>query len=252
MKTISLKIVLVFVLGNLLFAYSLTAQSKEIAVDPFNKVTISPHIRATFIKGDRENVSIEDAAVSQDKIYVEVKGKTLRIYLEGAKEVTKSKEEYKNGYQRSHSIYNGTMLTVTVTYRELDELSLRGEETFVCKSPLVGDSFDLKIYGESQVFLEAVDLQRLTATIYGESYLEIRSGNIADQKYTAYGETNVNTLAVGNSTTKLTAFGEGSFRVKVSDRLKVTAFGEATVAYEGDPEVDKGLVIGEATIQKLN
>jgi hypothetical protein len=239
-------------LGYILFPNTLVAQSRDIPVDPFNKVVVSPHVQVTFIKGDKESVSIEDAAVPQDKIYVEVKGKTLRIYLEGAKEVTKSKKEYKNGYKQSRSIYNGTILTVTVTYKELEELSLRGEETFVCKSPLVGDSFSLRVYGESQVYLEEVDLDQLSATVYGESYLEIRSGTITDQKYTAYGETKINTLGVSNSTTKLTAYGEGSFRVKVSDRLKITAFGEATVAYEGNPEVDKGLVIGEATIQKIN
>lgn len=252
MKTRSLKTMTAFVIGYILFTNTIVAQSRDISVDPFNTVVVSPHIQATFIKGDRENVSIEDARVSEDKIYVEVKGKTLRIYLEGAKEVTKTKNEYKNGYRQNRSIYQGTILKVTVTYRELEELSLRGEETFVCKSPLIGEDFRLKVYGESQVYMEEVDLDQLSATVYGESYLEIRSGNITEQKYTAYGETKINTLGVNNSTTKLMAYGEGSFRVKVSDRLKVTAFGEATVAYEGSPEVDKGLVIGEATIHKIN
>ncbi len=33
--------------------------------------------------------------------------------------------------------------------------------------------------------------------------------------------------------------------------LKVTAYGEATVAYKGSPDVDKGIVIGEATIRRI-
>jgi hypothetical protein len=36
-----------------------------------------------------------------------------------------------------------------------------------------------------------------------------------------------------------------------ADRLKITAYGEATVAYEGNPEVEKGIIIGEASIQKI-
>ena len=51
--------------------------------------------------------------------------------------------------------------------------------------------------------------------------------------------------------TKITAYGESNFRVKVSDRLKVTCYGETNVSYSGDPEVDMGLIIGEAKITKI-
>ena len=97
----------------------------------------------------------------------------------------------------------------------------------------------------------AVNLDELHATIYGESYLEIKKGNINSQKLTAYGETKINTLGASNKFTKIIAYGEGSYRVNVSDRLKVTAYGEATVAYKGNPEIDKGIVIGEATIRRI-
>lgn len=227
------------------------AQSKTIDVNHFDKIVVSPHIQAIFVQGDKEQIQIESSTVSDDKINVEVNGKTLRIYLDGAKEVTKSQKVYKNGHKRSKSIYNGTVLTITITYKTLTELSLRGEEKFVCESPLKGNRFRLKIYGESQVYFNQVDLDELHTTIYGESFLEIREGNIDSQKFIAYGETKINTLGINNKNTKIVAYGEGSYRVNVSDRLKVTAYGEATIAYEGNPDIDKGLVIGEATIQRI-
>jgi hypothetical protein len=52
--------------------------------------------------------------------------------------------------------------------------------------------------------------------------------------------------------TKITAYGEGIYRIAVDERLKVTAFGEATVEYIGSPDIDKGIIIGEATIRKIN
>lgn len=227
------------------------AQGKTIDVEQFNKIVVSPHIQAIFVQGDNEQIQIESNTISNDKVNVEVSGKTLRIYLDGAKEVTKNEKVNKDGYKRSKSIYNGTVLIVTITYKNLKELSLRGEENFICESPLTGNQFRLKIYGESQVYLNEVNLDELHATIYGESYLEIKKGNINSQKLTAYGETKINTLGVSNKFTKIIAYGEGSYRVNVSDRLKVTAYGEATVAYKGNPEIDKGIVIGEATIQKI-
>lgn len=228
------------------------AQSKTITVKSFDKVIISPHIQANFVKGNSPKVVIEKSTVATDKVNVEVNGKTLRIYLDDAKEVTKSEEYYANGQKRKRPIYKGTVLTATVTYTTLEELSLRGEETVVCKSPIDQEKFRLKIYGESQVYLNEVKLQELHTTIYGESVLEVKKGSTGHQKFTAYGETKINTLGVANKSTKITAYGEGSYRINASDRLKVTAYGEATVAYQGNPDVDRGIIIGEATIQRID
>ncbi|MCL5246384.1 DUF2807 domain-containing protein [Cellulophaga sp. 20_2_10] len=230
---------------------SVTAQNNVTKVAAFNKVIVSPHIQVTFIEGETESVTIESSTIEKHKINVEVSGKTLRVYLEGAKEYTKSEKTNKNGYKQRKSIYKGTVVKATVTYKKIEELSLRGEETIVCKSLLKQNKLRLKIYGESQVFLNDTDLKDLHATIYGESFLELKTGSVENLKITAYGETTINTLGIKNDNTKITAYGEGSYRVQVSKRLKVTAYGEATVAYQGNPELDKGIIIGEATIQKI-
>jgi hypothetical protein len=229
----------------------LSAQSKITPVNHFDKVIVSPHIQVNFVAGDTEEVAIESSTVPEDKIHIEVSGKTLRIYLEGAKELTKNEKTEENGYTRKKSIYNGTVLVARVSYKILKELSLRGEETFVCESPLAGKEFTLTIYGESQVYLNKVALGNLRTTIYGESFLELKEGTIDRQRIIAYGETKVNTLGVETKEAKITAYGEGSYRLHVLNRLKVTAYGEATVAYEGNPEIDRGIIIGEATIQKI-
>lgn len=227
------------------------AQTKTFATASFDKVIVSPHIQVNFVEGNHESAAIRSISVPMEKMNVEVIGKTLRLYLDDAKMVTKSERVERNGREGNESIYKGTIVTALVTYKKLNELSLRGEEKFVCESPLKMEKFRLKIYGESQVYLNQVALQTLQATIYGESYLEIRQGTIGRQRFTAYGETKINALNIQNKTTKITAYGEGSYRVNVSDKLKVTAYGEATVAYEGNPDVDKGIVIGEAKIQKI-
>jgi len=230
---------------------NVSAQSKTISVAHFDKIIVSPHIQVSFVKGDIESVIIETTTVPNEKINVEVVGKTLRLYLDGAKMVTKSEKVDGDKWKGKRSIYEGTIVTAIVTYKSLEELSLRGEETFVCESQLEGEKFRLKIYGESQVYLNNVVLGTLQTTIYGESYLELKEGTIERQKIIAYGETKINTLGVSSTSVKITAYGEGSYRVKVSDKLKVTAYGEATIAYEGDPEVDKGITIGEVTIRKI-
>lgn len=235
-----------------IFSIGSFAQSKTMSVDHFDKVIVSPHISVNFVEGNEESVMVHTSTEPIAKLNIEVAGKTLRLYLDDAKMVTKQEKRKDGNWKGKKDIYKGTVVTATVTYKILKELSLRGEEKFVCESPLNQSDFRLKVYGESEVYLNEVNLENLTTTIYGESYVELKNGSVNRQKITAYGETKVNSLEVNTNSTKITAYGEGSYRVAATDRLKVTAYGEATIAYEGSPDVHKGIVIGEATIQKIN
>ncbi len=218
-------------------------------VKSFEKVIVSPHIEVILVEGNEESVKIENAKVDKNKINIKVEGKTLRLYLDGAKTGTKS--ERKDGDSWKKSIYKGTMATATITYKHLKALSIRGEEIVKCDSPIEQKELKLTIYGESKVYFNSITTEDLTVSIYGESYLEIQGGDVGRQVYRAYGESEVNTLEMDNSATKITAYGESNFRVKVAERLKVTCYGETTVNYKGEALVDKGIVIGEAEIRKI-
>lgn len=223
------------------------------SVDHFDKIIVSPHVQVTFVEGNEETVTVESCTVDTQKLHIEVNGKTLRIYLEGAKEITKNEKSYNNDdYGTKHPLYTGTVVTAVITYKTLDELSIRGEETQLCKSPIKGDDFNLKIYGTSKVILNEVDLDECHATIYGESTLEIKAGHIGYQHYTAYGESIINSLAINGKSSKLLAFGEADFSLNVSDEIKITAFGEAKLNYKGTPEINKGIHFGEMKINKMD
>lgn len=227
-----------------------TAQTTT--VNPFNKVIVSPNIQVTFIEGSEEKVIIEKSAVENDKINIDVKGKTLRIYLDDAKELVKNEKSFENGSKVKRPVYSGTVVTATVMYKTLEELSIRGEETIVCKSILKGENFRLKIYGESEVLLNDVRLNELRATIYGESSLVIKSGSVKEQKYTAYGESKINSLGISSNTTRITVYGESDFQLNVSDEIKLIAFGEAVVNYKGNPAINKGINMGKVQLNRID
>ena len=236
---------------TVLIAVNTIQAQKVTTVDTFEKVIVSPHIEVVLIEGNEESVKIENAKVSEDKINIEVEGKTLRVYLDGAKTVTKSEKVDNDKWKGKRSIYDGTMVRATITYQKLKNLSIRGEEIVKCESPMDQKDLKLTIYGESKVYFKSITAAELTVAIYGESYLEIEGGSVDRQVYRAYGESEVNTFEMENTATKITAYGESNFRVNVSDRLKVTCYGETTINYKGDANVDKGIVIGEAEIRKI-
>jgi len=220
------------IIALVLISQTLLAQTKT-AVTSFNKVIISPHIETTFVEGDEESVTIIDSTEPEDKINIEVKGNTLRVYLDDAKESTKSEKIEKNGRKMNVPIYKGKVLTIIVTYKNIDDLSLRGEQRTVFESLIDVEDFELKIYGESVVLFNAVNFKEFDADIYGESQLTIKEGVIDDQKITAYGECEINIVAVDNKTSKLKAYGEAKFTVNASKRIKFTAYGEAELYYKG-------------------
>jgi hypothetical protein len=223
-----------------------------ISVKPFTKVIISPNIEVTFIEGNEESVTIEHSAVSKDSLHIEVNDNTLRIYLEGQKDFPKNETTHDDGYKHKEAVYKGTVVTATVTYKTLNDLSIRGEETQVCKSTLNGKNFKIKIYGESQVIFNEVNFSQLQATMYGESTLKIKSGTIKDQRYIAYGENNVDAFAITNKTTRITAYGESNFQINASETIKMTAYGDAKLEFKGSAQVNKGLTIGDVQITKVD
>jgi len=225
---------------------------RTVNVDSFDKVIVSPHIEVTFVQGTNESVTIENSKVDDAKLNIEVKGKTLRVYLEGAKDIPKNEKVYVDGHKMKRSLYKGTQVTATITYTQVDEFSLRGDEQFLFQDKIDQEELRLKIYGESKVTFEELQLQKLHTTIYGESYLKINAGNVVNNKIVAFGESEVNMLDMENNNTKLTAYGEGEFSLNTSDQIRITAYGEAVIGYTGTPNIKKGLTLGEVKIHEIN
>lgn len=224
--------------------------AQTIPVDRFHKVIISPYIQVTFVQGDDESVIINNIIVDSSKLHVEVNGGTLRIYLDGAKDIPYNRKDH-NSYDHHH-LYPDHAVIATVVYRKLDVLSLRGKETFLCQSPLYAEQFTLNIYGESTVIFNEAHIDQMRATIYGESTLEIRAGAVNQQHYTCYGEGKVNTTAISGEEARVTAYGESEFAMNVSGRIKITAFGEAKLRYMGTPTIVKGIHIGEMDLKRID
>ncbi len=237
----------------MLLTVNAIAQEKQIDItSDFDKIIVSPHISVDFVQGDKASVVVNNIEVPIEKFNYEIKGKTLQVYLEGAKTTTKHEKVYHDGWKQKVPIYNNNVAHVTITYVNVDTFSIRGEEDIAFKSTMQQEDLTLRIYGESEIKIKEVDLQNFRVTIYGASELDIDKGTIVKQRYTAYGESTINAENVESNEAKVTVYGDGTFHFNVNDRLKVTSYGEADVLYKGDPEVRKGIILGEANISRIS
>lgn len=247
----STQIISIFTIAFVLSGNLAIAQSKTFAVKTFDKVIISPHIEVVFKTGDKEEVVIEMLSESIVEMNVEVKNKTLQVYLDDAKTITE-KDKEKSTKNRTYDAYNGTVARATIYYKKVKSFSLRGEERMTFEDAIISDKITFTIYGESQVTMKDVTLKDLKVTIYGESYLNIEKGSITNQRIIGYGGSTVDFSQVNNKDTKITAYGDGSYQCNVSDRLKITSYGEPTITYKGSAKVESGLSFGKVEIVKTD
>ncbi|WP_300439114.1 head GIN domain-containing protein [Christiangramia sp.] len=252
-KSVLIKSKLLIVLLINVFSFNLSnAQSETVEVSSFSEVTISPYIEVVFKESDEESVVIEYSRIERNKINIENDGKELHIYLEDAKIVSKEEEVEINGREMDRSIYKGTEVRITVNYKQLEEVEIRSEEQITFENPINTEDFDLDIYGSTKVFFESITAKDFKVAIYGESYLEVKGGNVGFQHYRCYGKSEIHTIDLLSKETKIAAYGNNHIIVNVSEKLKVSAFGEARIQYKGNAKVNNGLKIGETVIQKID
>jgi hypothetical protein len=244
------QLIIILALGTLLTGAS---YGQTGPVGHFHKVIVSPYIQVTFVQGDEESVTINKIVVDSSKLHVEVHGGTLRLYLDGARDMPHNAQDYNSdGNRQNHRLYPEHAIIATVVYKKLDALSLRGEENFLVRSPLSAKKFHLRVYGESEVILTEVHIAKMHTTIYGQSSVDIKAGAVKQQYFTCYGGGKINTTAIVGQEAKVTAFGDAEFRVNVSNRIKIAAFGEAKLRYLGNPAIVKGIHFGEMDLQRLD
>lgn len=239
-----------FLIAALLTLIAGAGYSQTINTRSFHKMIISPYIEATFVQADRERVVIDRSIVDPGKLHVETSKGTLRLYLEGAKVIPRESRDRRTNVDRS--LYPLHAVAVTIYYKKLDALSLRGEERFTLTSPFSAERFSLKLYGEPDVTFAEAHIDELYATIYGEGSVEMLSGSVNKQSYTCYGEGKVNTTAIASAEAKLTAYGEADFSLNVADRIRISSFGEATLRYKGNAQIVKGINVGGVDVAKLD
>lgn len=232
----------------LAMAFAVLAQEEVIRKVPvFDKISVSPKISLVLEKGDKESVRIVYNNISSGKINVEVVGNKLRIYLDHARLIDK-RERTSDNHSRV-SMYHDVTVTAYVTYRNLKELEMRGEETLTCESEIDTDKFKLKVYGEAEVNLASLKAHKFKASLYGVNNIKIKSGESAHQVYRLFGENKIDTRGLESTTASARIYGEGRLRMKATDEVRINAFGEPDIDISGNPHISRGIMIGRTHIE---
>jgi hypothetical protein len=225
------------------------AQEISRELKSFNRIIVSPKVNLILEQGDQESIRLTYSNVDADKINIRVQGNTLRVYLDDAKVTEKT---YRVSSHEKRGIYHDVSVTAYVTYKELEHLEIRGNQELTCNGPLTAERFTLRAYGENDINLASLKTEYLRTSLHGENDLKIKAGKAEYQKYNLYGVNKIDTQDLKSFSATATIFGESKIKLNTQDNLKVNAFGESQVSYNGNANVNKGLIFGQAQITKLN
>lgn len=250
-KNTMIKNVVAFIAGILISANALSQEAAEIRRDlpSFSRITASPYINLVLREGPDEAIRIVYEDVDRENINIDVKGKTLRIFLKDSRISDKTVRVSRN---EKREYYEGAKVTAYVTYRKLDRLEIRGHQQLICESPISSEKFKLKAYGRNEINLVSLKTEYLKTRLYGENTLRVSGGRAEYQKYKLYGENDINTEDLNSYHTQATIFGESKLRLNTQDELVIHAFGESRVSLIGNAIVNKGLVIGRTDIRRVD
>lgn len=236
----------------LFFAFcflAFNANSQEIQKDlkRFTKIVASPRVNLILNKGDRESIRLVYNDVAESKINIEVRNKTLKLYLDDAKKVEKTAHRGTHG---SSSMYEGVSITAYVTYRDLESLEIRGNQELTCNDVIESEDFKLKAYGENEITFASLRTEFFKASLYGENQLKIKKGKVVEQKYKLYGENKIDTRDMRSAFASASIFGEGNVRINSSEHVRVDAFGEPNIYVNGGAHVNRRWIIGNTQIHR--
>lgn len=238
---------LTFILACLSLAASAQEIQKELK--HFTRVVASPRVNVILEKGDKESIRLIYNNINEDKINIDVTGRTLRIYLDKARKVERMIPRDDQSGNRE-SMYNGASVTAYVTYKELDMLEIRGDQELTCKDPIESEEFTLRAYGENEIRFASVKTGFFKAKLYGQNDLRIGKGRTLEQKYLLYGENKIDTKGMRSDYIVTSIFGEGSLRVNSAEEVRIDAFGEPRIYVDGGAHINRRLVFGKANIYR--
>ena len=205
----------IFLLLIIAIVFNAPAQNKVVRdIDPFDKAKVSDNLKVTFIKSDREKITIVTNNVGYDKVVTESSGRELRIKM-------------KTG------VYKNSDVQIEVEYVTLRSLEATNNADVKFSDTVKTGQFSLKATGGAVINIKA-ELDALEASLSNGGRIEI-SGSAELQevdanlgsKYHAYEFETENGFVKSNTNSDMVVW--------VKNRLEASAGSKAELKYRGKP-----------------
>lgn len=242
------KSIIMLALALALGATQAKAQMEEqtVAVDNFDKISLTGNIDVIFSQGSKTSVVIVGNRKDIDKVEAEVKGSTLFI---------STKTEKKNvGGVTVKSTKFIDEVKVKVASKDLKEVKITGNGDFKATTDIKTDNLNLNVSGSGDMEFKKVTVDAAKATIAGSGDISIKKLDTKNlnTSIAGSGEIEIDNVTDRCDAAQLSIAGSGDMKMKFEGcrdlRCKIAGSGEMelkgkvgdyTSAISGSGEIDK-------------
>mgnify|MGYP000221099644 CR=1 FL=1 len=215
------------------------------------------------IKGNGNVVTVNRTTSDYDGVSVGgsfdvvlVKGKEGNIKIEGEENIIPYIETYVKGntlkvkFEKNINVRTTKRLIVTVTYEDIEKVSLGGSGNITAEGKLKSNDFSVSLGGSGNITLE-VDADEISSNIGGSGNIRL-TGNSNEFTCSIAGSGSIKAYDLSTDTLNATIAGSGSIRTTVKTKIKAKVVGSGNIYYKGNPKYIDTKSVGSGDVIDKN
>ena len=185
-----------------------------------------------------------------------VKGKEGDITIEGEENIIPYLETeidgdvLKIGYKRNININTNRKLTVTVSIRKIEAISLGGSGKITAKDPIKTSELSVNLGGSGDIDI-TIDAKEVRGKIGGSGDIKL-TGVATSFSSSIAGSGSIKAYDLTVNTANITIAGSGSVRLTVNDEIQSKIVGSGSVFYKGNPPRINTRAMGSGKVVNKN
>jgi len=200
----------------------------------YDAVHVSGFFDVFLVAGEEGKIELEGESNLLDHVITEIRGNVLDIKTE-------------NGVNLQPS--NNNMITITVPFKDLDEVNLSGSGDVVSRDRITATSFSTALAGSGDVVLE-VEATTVKASLSGSGDLTLK-GKTQEVELNLSGSGDIHAGELKATDADLSVAGSGDISLHCDGgTLKARVAGSGDIEYSGKPSREDSKVVGSGSISK--
>lgn len=237
-------------LATLLFSLTLSVNAQD-WWSKSKKVIGSKNI----VTINRTTKEYNDIAAAGSFDVLLVKGKEGKITIQGEEniipfiETEVSGENLKIKYKKNISIRTTKRVTVTVTFKDIESISLGGSD-ISSKETIHSDNFRASLGGSGNIELN-IDSETMRTAIGGSGTIKL-SGSANELTCSIAGSGSIRAYDLKTAELNASIAGSGNIRATVKNKIKAKLVGSGSIYYKGNPKNIDSKSVGSGSVIERN
>lgn len=199
----------------------------------YNGISVGGSFDVVLVKGKEGTIQIEGEENVIPYIETEVKRNSLKIK-----------------YRNNSNVRTTRKLTVTITFEDIDKVSLGGSGNITCQNTIKSSEFSVSLGGSGNITLD-VEADKISSSIGGSGNINL-AGKTTDFNCSIAGSGSINGYNLNSDTTNATIAGSGNIKTTVNKNIKAKVVGSGNIFYKGNPKYTDIKSVGSGNVIDKN